>query len=185
MVVAFGQVEGTDPAPVAVHEVFGLPHRPLSAWRVRRQALLGLSRGGALAPDIPQRRPARNPAGYRSRARPAPSARQAPARTVSQPPPTMRWRHRPHDRPLAPPAGHPHGPSRIHVPRYRIVNVTAGLRPCPTWSVDGCAGHGEWTVGMDRSGRIVGVGKAVTAAGAGSSAGRRGREHRNASYGST
>ncbi|MYU02064.1 MULTISPECIES: hypothetical protein, partial [unclassified Streptomyces] len=30
------------------------------------------------------------------------------------------------------------------------------LRPCPTWSVGRCAGHGEWTVGMDCSGRTVG-----------------------------
>ncbi|MDX3750080.1 DUF317 domain-containing protein, partial [Streptomyces sp. AK08-02] len=34
------------------------------------------------------------------------------------------------------------------------------LRPCPTWSVDSCPGHGEWTVGMDRSGRTVGISEA-------------------------
>jgi hypothetical protein len=76
MVVAFGQVEGTEPTPVAVHEVFGLLHRPLSPWRVRRQALLGLDWSGSPAPDLPQRRPA----GCGSSARPAPSARQAPTR---------------------------------------------------------------------------------------------------------
>lgn len=57
-------------------------------------------------------------------------------------------------------------------------HVGHDLRPCPTWSVGSCAAHGEWTVGMDRSGRLVGVGKAVAAGGASSSAGWRGREHR-------
>jgi hypothetical protein len=63
----------------------------------------------------------------------------------------MRWRHRPHDRPLAPPAGHPHGPCRIHVPRFRSVNVTAGLRnphmPSP-WGVGSGAQAASGTRGL-------------------------------------
>ncbi|MYT99324.1 hypothetical protein GTY74_19195 [Streptomyces sp. SID8350] len=65
--------------------------------------------------------------------------------------------------------------------RQRVSEVladSARLRPCPTWSVGRCAGHGEWTVGMDCSGRTVGDSGAVAAAGSGAPARGRGREHR-------
>ncbi|MFH8452494.1 hypothetical protein ACH4CD_25030, partial [Streptomyces fungicidicus] len=35
-------------------------------------------------------------------------------------------------------------------------SLASELRPCPTWPVGSCPGHGEWAVGMDCSGRIVG-----------------------------
>ena len=57
MAIWLGQVEGTDLTPVTVHDVFGLPHGPLSARRAGRQALPGLGGGGAHAPCSPQRRP--------------------------------------------------------------------------------------------------------------------------------
>jgi hypothetical protein len=45
--------------------------------------------------------------------------------------------------------------------------------PCPTWSVRGCAGYGEWSVGMDRSGWSVGDRQAIVAACSRAVSGRR------------
>jgi hypothetical protein len=68
----------------------------------------------------------------------------------------MRWRRRPHDRPLATPAGHPYGPCRIHVPRYRIVNVTTGPRNTHRPSLPGFTARATRTVACGTAARVVG-----------------------------
>ncbi len=79
-VIVLGQVEGTDLTPVAVHDVLGLLRRPLSARRLRRQALSGSTGGGAHVPGSLQRRPTRCTAVRGGRAWAAVSARKAPSR---------------------------------------------------------------------------------------------------------
>ncbi len=80
MVIVLGQIERTDLSPVAVHEVLGLLRRPLSARRLRRQALYGSTAGRAHAPGSLQRRPTRCTAVRGGRAGAAVSARQTPSR---------------------------------------------------------------------------------------------------------
>lgn len=79
-VVLLGQVQGTDPTPVAVDEVLGLLRRPLSARHLRRQALSGSTGGRAHAPGSLQRCPTRCTAVRGGRARAAVSGRHAPSR---------------------------------------------------------------------------------------------------------